>query len=235
MDIFADTGLRPDDLMLLATGVGVGMVLAVALSARGAGRSREAALLGRIEKLEQRLAAGRHATTLAAAVTTAETSIHALAQAGGRVVLAGGTRLQLKPARQGDAEDIGRAFSEAMRDNTVAAVEIARHIIDQAVNLNDAKDRREVTGRVKAEAAKLTTAFWDRHGDLFRASNLPANLKDLLQVFFAQVRRLKTAVTELPATPGFADLDAVLEHAIDLLDTAKAIVDELERLGSDGD
>jgi hypothetical protein len=30
--------------------------------------------------------------------------------------------------------------------------------------------------------------------------------------------------------PSFADLDAVLDRAIDLLDTARAIIDELERL-----
>jgi len=62
------------------------------------------------------------------------------------------------------------------------------------------------------------------------SSSLPENLTDLLRVFFAQVKRLKTAVTELVKEPSFADLDALLDRAIDLLDTAKAIIDELERL-----
>ncbi len=117
-----------------------------------------------------------------------------------------------------------------MRDNTVAAVEIAKAIIDQGVNLNDAGDRRRVADRIRSEGKKLSTSFWDKYGELMLASSLPQNLKDLLRVFFAQVKRLKTAVTELVKDPSFADLDAVLDRAIDLLDTAKAIIDELERL-----
>jgi hypothetical protein len=154
-----------------------------------------------------------------------------LAQAGTRVLLADARLGGIGARNEAAAEDIAKAFGEAMQDNTVAAVEIARAIIDQSINLNDAKDRRRVAQKAREQAARLTTTFWDRHGDLLMSSALPANLKDLLRVFFAQVRRLKTAITDLVKEPSFADLDSVLDHAINLIDTARAIIDELERIG----
>jgi hypothetical protein len=62
---------------------------------------------------------------------------------------------------------------------------------------------------------------------------LPTTLKDLLRAFFVQVKRLRTAVDDLIREPSFADLDAVLDHAIHLIDSARAIIDELEKLGGE--
>jgi hypothetical protein len=222
-----------ETLMLLAVGAALGCLLCAAISALLPTRAANAPLARRVEKLEMRLAATRNV----AAITTALTGLHAsaplLAQAGGRLLLADGRLSRLDPRNDASPEDIARAFGEAMRDNTVAAVEIARAIIDQSVNLNDARDRRRVAEKAREEARKLNTAFWDRHGELLLGSALPPNLKDLLRVFFAQVRRLKTAIAELVKEPTFADLDSVLDHAIGLIDTARAIIDELEQINGE--
>ena len=227
------TMLDTDALMLLAVGAAAGCALCAAISALMPSRSSAAPLARRIEKLEMRLAATRNLAAITTALTGLQASVPLLAQAGGRMLLADGRLGRLDPRNDDSPEDIARAFGEAMRDNTVAAVEIARAIIDQSVNLNDARDRRRVAEKAREEARKLTTAFWDRHGELLLGSELSANLKDLLRVFFAQVRRLKTAVTELVKEPTFADLDSVLDHAIGLIDTARAIIDELENISGD--
>ncbi len=231
MDVLGGISLSDDTLLVFTTGVGAGVLLCAALGASLPRRKDASALSSRVAKLEMRLAAGKNFPAIASAVTTFEGCIPALVEAGSRVLLADAGLPRLKPSsRTADPEEIAREFGEAMRDNTVAAVEIAKAIIDQGVNLNDAGDRRRVADRIRSEGKKLSTSFWDKYGELMLASSLPQNLKDLLRVFFAQVKRLKTAVTELVKDPSFADLDAVLDRAIDLLDTAKAIIDELERL-----
>jgi hypothetical protein len=58
-------------------------------------------------------------------------------------------------------------------------------------------------------------------------------LKDLLKTFFACVKRLISTVAELAKEPGFAELDALLDCVIDVLDAAKAIIDEFERMTAD--
>ena len=58
-------------------------------------------------------------------------------------------------------------------------------------------------------------------------------LKDLLKTFFACVKRLISAVSALATEPGFAELDALLDCVIDVLDAAKAIIDEFERMTAD--
>lgn len=230
MDFLGGISLSDDTLLVFTTGVGAGVLLCAALGASLPRRKDTSALSSRVAKLEMRLAAGKNFPAIASAVTTFEGSIPALVEAGSRMLLADAGLPRLKPSHRADPEEIAREFGEAMRDNTVAAVEIAKAIIDQGVNLNDAGDRRRVADRIRSEGKKLSTSFWDKYGELMLASSLPQNLKDLLRVFFAQVKRLKTAVTELVKDPSFADLDAVLDRAIDLLDTARAIIDELERL-----
>lgn len=224
-----------DALMLVAAGAAMGCLLCAAISAIVPDRKGHAPLARRIEKLEMRLAATRNLSAVTTALTGLTASIPLLAEAGSRVLRADGRLKPLGARNEPSPEDVARTFGETMRDNTVAAVAIARAIIDQGVNLNDAKDRRRVADKAREEARKLTTSFWEQHGQLLLDSNLPANLKDLLRVFFAQVRRLKTAVTELVKDPTFADLDTVLDHAITLIDTARAIIDELEHLGGDED
>lgn len=219
-----------DALMLLAVGAAAGCALCAAISALVPTRSSSAPLARRIEKLEMRLAATRNMAAVTTALTGLSASAPRLAEAGSRILLADA---RLDARNDASPDDVARAFGEAMRDNTVAAVGIARAIIDESVNLNDAKDRRRVADRTRDEARKLTTTFWDRHGELLLASGLPENLKDLLRVFFAQVRRLKTAIAELVRDPTFADLDAVLDHAIALIDTARAIIDELEKISEE--
>jgi len=231
MDLLQMMTANADTVLLLAVGAAAGCLLCAAISAlipAGADRSR---LARRVENLEMRLAATRNLATITTALTGLAASTPLLAQAGTRVLLADARLGGIGARNEAAAEDIAKAFGEAMQDNTVAAVEIARAIIDQSINLNDAKDRRRVAQKAREQAAKLTTTFWERHGDLLMSSALPANLKDLLRVFFAQVRRLKTAITDLVKEPSFADLDSVLDHAINLIDTARAIIDELERIG----
>lgn len=222
--------LDSEALLLLAIGAAAGCALCAAISALLPVRSSSTPLARRVEKLEMRLAATRNTAAIRAALTGLSSSAPRLAEAGSRVLLADA---RLDARNDAGPEDIAHAFGEAMRDNTVAAVGIARAIIDESVNLNDAKDRRRVADKTREEARKLTTSFWDLHGELLLASGLPANLKDLLRVFFAQVRRLKTAVAELVKDPTFADLDAVLDHAIALIDTARAIIDELENISEE--
>lgn len=222
--------LDSEALLLLAIGAGAGCALCAAISALLPARSSGAPLARRVEKLEMRLAATRNMAAITTALTGLSSSAPRLAEAGSRILLA---NARLHTRNDANPDDVARAFGEAMRDNTVAAVGIARAIIDESVNLNDAKDRRRVADKARDEARKLTTSFWDRHGELLLASGLPANLKDLLRVFFAQVRRLKTAVAELVKDPTFADLDAVLDHAIALIDTARAIIDELEKVSEE--
>lgn len=219
-----------DALMLLAAGAAAGCALCAAISALLPARSSNTPLARRVEKLEMRLAATRNMAAITTALTGLSACAPRLVDAGSRVVLADA---RLETRSDASPEDVARAFGEAMRDNTVAAVGIARAIIDESVNLNDAKDRRRVADKTRGEAGKLTTSFWDRHGELLLSSGIPANLKDLLRVFFAQVRRLKTAVAELVRDPTFADLDAVLDHAIALIDTARAIIDELEKISEE--
>lgn len=230
MDLMGGIGLSEDTLLVFSAGVGAGVLLCAALGASLPRRKENSPLSVRVAKLEMRLAAGKNFPAIAGAVTSFESSIPGLVEAGSRVLLADAGLPRLKPSHRADPEEIAREFGEAMRDNTVAAVEIAKAIIDQGVNLNDAKDRRRVADKIRTEGKKLSTGFWDKYGELMLSSSLPENLKDLLRVFFAQVKRLKTAVTELVKEPTFADLDALLDRAIDLLDTAKAIIDELERL-----
>lgn len=231
MDLLNGITVSEENLVFFAAGLGAGALLWAALRAgmRG-GDAQSAKLATRVAKLEMRLAAGKDFTMIARAVRDFEDLMPSM---GGPnvVTLFSTTELpQLKPSRRADPEQVATEFGEAMRDNTVAAVEIAKAIIDQGINLDDATDRRSVTAKIKKFGASLSTKFWDTYGEMMLASGLPQNLKDLLRVFFAQVKRLKSAVSELSRDPSFAELDTVLDRAIDLLDTAKAIIDELERL-----
>ncbi|MEQ1755394.1 MAG: hypothetical protein ABL973_14830 [Micropepsaceae bacterium] len=230
MDLFDAFALSDENLVFFATGLGVGAMLWAAAQSSLHRRQNSGALAVRVARLEMRLASDKNFTALARAMQALEQKMPALGSTNVVTLFAAAQLPQLRSSTRSDPEDIAKQFGDSMRDNTIAAVEIAKSIIDQGVNLNDAKDRREVAARIKKFGQGLSTAFWDKHGELMLASSLPANLKNLLRVFFAQVKRLKSATAELAKEPSFADLDALLDRAIDLLDTAKAIIDELERL-----
>ena len=224
MDILGGIGLTGENLKFFAAGLAGGTLLWAALSAATRKPSHSKILAQRIGKLEMRLAAGKDFAAIARAVQIFESHLPGVSTQ--RVVPL--FNASPSPRNLADPDQIAREFSEAMRNNMMAAVEIAKSIIDQNVNLNDPKDRRELGSRIKKLGQNLSTGFWDRHGDAMLATTMPGNLKDLLRVFFAQVKRLKAAVTDLAREPSFADLDTILDRAIDLLDTAKAIIDELE-------
>ena len=223
MDILGGIGLTGENLKFFAAGLAGGTLLWAALSAATRKPSHTKILAQRIGKLEMRLAAGKDFAAIARAVQIFESHLPGVSTQ--RVVPL--FNASPMPQNRADPDQIAREFSEAMRNNMMAAVEIAKSIIDQNVNLNDPKDRRELAARIKKFGQNLSTGFWDRHGEAMLAT-MPGNLKDLLRVFFAQVKRLKAAVTDLAREPSFADLDTILDRAIDLLDTAKAIIDELE-------
>lgn len=234
MDLFNGITVSEENLLFFAAGLSSGSLLWAALQAslRG-GNDQSKTLATRVAKLEMRLAAGKDFTAIASAMRAFESVMPVMS--GPNVVTLFSTvdLPQVKPSkRTPDPEQIAKEFGEAMRDNTVAAVEIAKSIIDQGINLDNPADRKAVTAKIKKFGTSLSTKFWDSYGDLMLSSSLSQNLKDLLRVFFAQVKRLKAAVTELSKEPSFAELDSVLDRAIDLLDTAKAIVDELERLSA---
>ncbi len=233
MDILGGVGLTDENLKFFAAGLAGGTLLWAALFAATRKKSQARSLAQRVGKLEMRLAAGKDFAAIARAVQIFEDNLPGISKHGWVPLFSaqnlGASPLpKSRPQNRADPEQIAREFAEAMRDNTVATVEIAKLIIDKNVNLNDPKDRRDVAARIKKFGQSLSTGFWDRHGELMLQSNLPGNLKDLLRVFFAQVKRLKTAVNDLAREPTFADLDTVLDRAIDLLDTAKSIIDELE-------
>lgn len=222
-----------DATVLLALGAAGGCALCAAISALMPDRTEKAALARRVDRLEMRLASARDLTVVASALSGLTASVPLMMHAAPRLLLADGKSRLFDTVNSTDSDDIARAFGEAMHNNTVAAVEIARAIIDDSVNLNDPKDRKRVGEAARKHLSALSTAFWDQHGGLLLSSGLPAVLKDLLKQFFAQVKRLKGAVADLAKEPSFADLDAVLDLAIALIDTARAIIEELERLGAD--
>ena len=228
MDVLSGIGLTEDTVKVFATGVGAGALLCAVIVASLRKQSETRILAKRVGKLEMRLAAGKDFTSIASAMEIFQASLPVMTSPEVVTLFSTADIAHRRPTHRTDPEQVAREFAEAMRDNTVAAVEIAKAIIDQGVNLNDAKDRRKVSTSIKKLGQALNTTFWDHYGEVMLASNLPSNLKDLLKVFFAQVKRLKAAVLELAKEPTFADLDTLLDRAIDLLDTAKAIIDELE-------
>jgi len=232
MTEFLNTFITGNDaVMLLAIGAAAGCILCAVVSALLPDRRQRTELDLRVDRLEMRMAAARNLSAVTSALSSLQSATPLLVEAAPRMLLADARLRSLGTASNEDTDDIARAFGEALQANTVAAVEIARTIIDQGVNLNDPKDRRRVAEKVRSEARNLSTSFWDRHGELLLSSGLPTNLKDLLRTFFVQVKRLRTAVDDLIKEPSFADLDAVLDHAIHLIDSARAIIDELEKLG----
>jgi hypothetical protein len=233
MDILNTVTAGSDAGMILAIGAAAGCILCAGLSALLPEQRQKTELARRVARLEMRLAASRNLSAVATALSGLQSAAPVLVEAAPRMLLADARLRSLGAASNEDTDDIARAFGEALQGNTVAAVEIARAIIDQSVNLNDPKDRKRVAEKVRGEARNLSTTFWDSHGQLLLSSGLPANLKELLRVFFVQVKRLKTAVDDLVKEPSFADLDAVLDHAIHLIDTARSIIDTLETLGGE--
>lgn len=230
MDLLNGSGLSEEHLVFFATGLGVGAMLWGALQSSLHRKPVTSALEARVAKIEMRLASNKDFPAIGKALEGLQSALPIIG-APQTVTLFSAVRADAhKPELRPTAEQIAKEFGEAMQANTVAAVEIAKSIIDQSVNLADPSDRRRVAARCKELGRNLSTQFWDNYGDLMLASGLPQNLKDLLKVFFAQVKRLKTALNELPKEPKFEDLDKLLDRAIDLLDTAKAIIDELERL-----
>jgi hypothetical protein len=233
MDVSEIMNAGVDSSVLLALGAAGGCALCAAISALMPDGKEKAALARRVDRLEMRLASARDLTVVASALSGLTASVPLMMHAGPRLLLADGKSRLFDTVNSSDSDDIARAFGEAMHNNTVAAVEIARAIIDDGVNLNDPKDRKRVGEAARSHSSALSTAFWDQHGELLLSSGLPAVLKDLLKQFFAQVKRLKGAVADLAKEPSFADLDAVLDLAIALIDTARSIIEELERLGAD--
>lgn len=233
MDVSEMMNAGADATVLLALGAAGGCALCAAISALLPDRKEKVALARRVDRLEMRLASTRDLSVVASAVSGLTAAVPFMLQVAPRLLLADGQARLLDTVNSSDSDDIAHAFGEAMHNNTVAAVEIARAIIDDGVNLNDPKDRKRVGDTARAQAGALSTAFWDQHGGLLLSSGLPANLKDLLKLFFAQVKRLKGAAADLAKEPSFADLDALLDHAIALIDTARAIIEELQRLGED--
>lgn len=228
MEILASFGFSVDSLKLFAVGMATGTLLLAMLMAALRKPAQAQSLARRVGKLEMRLAASRDFAAIALALKSVDAHLPTLTSAA-TTTLFSALAPARRPANRTDPEQVAREFSQAMRDNTMAAVQIAQAIIDQGVNLDDAKDRRDIAGRIRKAGQALSTKFWDSHGEFMLQSALPANLKELLRVFFARVKRLKEAVSGLAKDPSFADLDALLEHAIDLIDTAKSIVDELEK------
>ena len=231
MDILGGVSLTNENLQFFGAGLAAGAAL-WALLATATRRAPETAesLAQRVSKLELRLAAGKDFSAIARAIESMQLGLPTLAGREGEVVRVFGALPALpkrRPSDRSDPEQVAREFIEALRNNATAAAEIAKAIVDQSNNLNDPKDRREIAQAIKKFGQILDTTFWDRYGEMMLASGLSDNLKTLLRTFFAQVKRLKVAVTELPKDPAFADLDALLDRALDVLDTAVAIIDEL--------
>lgn len=229
MELIASMGLSEDIFVFFVAGVAVGALVLASIQSAFGGSTARAALSQRVTRLEIRLVAARDFKKLSPALMAVAARLPLTRNTGVVTLFAGPASPSHDASPLPDTQQIAREFGEAMHANTGAAVEIAKAIIDAGVNLNDPKDRREVASRIRKSGQLLSGAFWDHYGDALMASAAPASLKELLKAFFAQVKRLKSAVNDLAKQPEFADLDALLEKVIDLLDTAKSIMDELEK------
>jgi hypothetical protein len=231
MDLLGSFGPQTDVIIFFAAGMGVGASLLAALQAALEGEDGAAALARRVARIEMRLAAGKDAIRLSRAMFELVERLPRVITPGMSTVLAA-AKAQRRDAAPPDGEAIAKEFADALQDNMNAAVEIAKAIIDPTMNLADAKDRREVASRIRGAAKGLSTGFWDKYGSLVLASPMAPALKELLKNFFACVKRLVSSVAALAREPGFAELDALLDCVIDVLDAAKAIMDELERMSA---
>jgi hypothetical protein len=232
MHLLASIGPDVDVIIFFAAGMGVGASLLAALQSALQGDEGPAALARRVARIEMRLAAGKDAARLSRVMVRIVDRLPAIAGANSTTVFAA-ARPRHRHTAAPDGDALAKEFADAMQENMNAAVEIAKAIIDPAMNLNEPEDRREVAARIRKAATTLTMDFWEKHGGMILASPMSSALKDLLKTFFGCVKRLISAVTSLPREPGFAELDALLDCVIDVLDAAKAIIDEFERLSAD--
>jgi hypothetical protein len=232
MDLLGSFGTNVDVIIFFAAGMGVGASLLAALQAALDGEDGRTALAQRVARIETRLAAGKDAVRLSRSMFRLVERLPRIAGTSSTLLFAD-ARPRHRHTAAPDGEALAKEFAEAMQENMNAAVEIAKAIIDPTMNLNEAADRREVAARIRKASKTLTMAFWEKHGGLILASPMSPVLKDLLKTFFACVKRLISTVAELAKEPGFAELDALLDCVIDVLDAAKAIIDEFERMTAD--
>jgi len=137
----------------------------------------------------------------------------------------------LRARSKTEALSIGEQLGESLRTNVDAAMEAGDAIVEGG-DLDDAAARRRMAGPVKRAGSKLSTVFWQAHGEIVLASRAPDSLKAKLKVFFAQVGVLKRRIGALTDEPTISDLLQVVEDVTDLLQIAIAIADEIKRLAA---
>jgi hypothetical protein len=137
----------------------------------------------------------------------------------------------LRPINKTEAPNIAQLLAESVRANVDAAVEAGDAIVEGG-DLDDASVRQRMAGQVKRAGGKLSTAFWQAHGEVVLASPAPDSLKGLLKGFFAQVGKLKRRTGALANEPTITDLLGVVEDVTALIQIAIAIADEVRRIAA---
>lgn len=188
-----------------------------------------ASLARRMDELEVRLMA---LSDHGAALRSASACVVASSFATDTLSLALATRPRTWLARsRPDAAELSRELSASIKTNLEAAID-AGNAIAESRKLGDPEERRSITRAVKDAGRRMTTAFWDRHGALIRGSATPERMKSLLEQFFKQVGGLKRAIADLSDEPPVSSLIQVVERVVELLNIAKAIAEEIEKIAA---
>ena len=229
--MFESFGVTEADVALVAGGLMSGVALGVLVARAAFVRGATARLARRFDVLEFRLLSQNDYGAVLRAGAAASGEAPLLAGQGLSRLLGDGGGRRWLPRSRPTTEQLSAELADSIRTNLESAIDMGNAIAENK-ELGDPAVRREVTRTVKRAGEKLTTAFWEKHGTLVKESGIPQSLKAKLEQFYAQVGRLKRAVAELAAEPAISSLIQVVERVVELLNTAREIAEEVQRLSA---